>query len=60
MSKHRETLSDREIREMQFSIDNGIILAQKRLVARARHDGFTLVVCPHGQVIEMNPESFTF
>lgn len=60
MSKHRDTLTDREIRELQYSIDLGIVTAQKRLVARAKHDGWKLVVCPEGQVVEIEPESIRF
>lgn len=52
--------SDNEIRSLQEKIDSGILLAQRRLVERAKREGFTLITCPHGQVIEISPESVCF
>lgn len=48
-------MSDQEIREMQRLIDEGIVLAQQRLMERARHDGFSLVVCKNGRVQRLSP-----
>ena len=42
-------MSEQDIREMQQRIDDGILLAQRRLVERARHDGISLVVCKNGR-----------
>ncbi len=43
-------MSEQDIREMQQRIDDGILLAQRRLVERARHEGISLVVCKNGRV----------
>ncbi|MCR5820740.1 MAG: hypothetical protein K6F94_07355 [Bacteroidaceae bacterium] len=49
-------MSEREVIEMQKSIDKGIFLAQKRLVERAKLMGTTLVVCRNGKVLDIRPE----
>ena len=49
-------MSEREIADMQQRIDKGIMLAQKRLVERAKLFGSTLVVARDGQVVELMPE----
>lgn len=49
-------MSDKEIREMQKRIDRGILLAQSRLVKRARHNDFRLVIFRDGQVMEVAAE----
>lgn len=49
-------MSDREIKEMQGLIDQGIVLAQERLVERSRLFHSTLVVFRKGQVVELYPE----
>ena len=49
-------MSDREVIEMQRRIDQGIILAQQRMVERARLFGTTLVVCREGQVMDLSPD----
>lgn len=60
MSK-KDFSSDSEMRHLMRTIDNGIILAQKRLVARAKREGFSLIACPDGRkVIEVNPETIVF
>ncbi len=49
-------MNEQEIAEMQNKIDKGILLAQERLIKRARHDNETLVVVRDGQVVEAKPE----
>ncbi|MBP5196224.1 MAG: hypothetical protein J6035_02315 [Bacteroidaceae bacterium] len=46
-------MSEQDIREMQQRIDDGIRLAQRRLVERARHEGISLVVCKNGRVQQL-------
>ncbi len=50
------TMSEREITEMQQKIDEGILLAQQRLVDKARLFNTTLVVSRDGEVVELKPE----
>lgn len=52
--------NDEEILRLRMTIEQGIILAQQRLVAHAQKDGFTLVACPNGQVVEINPANIVF
>ncbi len=60
MSK-KDFSSDSEMRHLMRTIDNGVVLAQRRLVERAKREGFTLVVCPDGRnVVEIDPESVVF
>lgn len=49
-------MTDYEVREMQRLIDAGILLAHKRLLARARFDQQVLVFAQDGKVIEKIPE----
>lgn len=49
-------MSEKEFTEMQKKIDQGILLAQERLIQRAQHDNETLVVVRDGQVVEVKPE----
>ena len=49
-------MSEREINEMQQKIDQGILLAQRRLVERARLFHSTLVVQRDGRVVELMPD----
>ena len=49
-------MTDYEVREMQRLIDAGILLAHKRLLARARFDQQVLVFAENGKVIEKVPE----
>ncbi|MCR4994759.1 MAG: hypothetical protein K6A32_05190 [Bacteroidales bacterium] len=49
----KKAMSDREIKEMQRLIDEGIVLAQKRLVEHSRKLGSTLVVSRNGKVVEL-------
>lgn len=51
-------MSEREINEMQQRIDEGIVLAQKRLVERSRLFHSTLIVARNGHVMEVAPEEF--
>ncbi|MCM1371691.1 MAG: hypothetical protein NC113_01055 [Bacteroides sp.] len=52
--------NDEEIQRLRTTIEEGIMLAQKRLVARAKKDGFTLIACPNGKVVEINPATIVF
>lgn len=52
--------NDEEIRELRMTIESGIVLAQQRLVNRAKKEGFTLITCPHGDVVEVNPNNIVF
>ena len=52
--------NEEEIRLLRMTIERGIILAQQRLVSRAKKDGFTLIACPHGEVVEINPNTIVF
>ena len=45
-------MSEDEVYEMQCKIDEGIYLAQKRLVERAKHNHTTLIIAREGQVVE--------
>ncbi len=54
MGKHI-TLTMAEMEDMQHRIDKGIRLAQQRLVQRAIHDNFSLVVFREGRVIDLSP-----
>ncbi len=49
-------MNDREIKDMQRRIDEGIVLAQERLVERSRLFGSTLVVTRGGKVVELLAE----
>lgn len=49
-------MSDKDISIMQQRIDQGILLAQQRLVERSRLFHSTLIVCREGQVVELLPE----
>lgn len=50
---NREIMSDKDIHIMQQRIDQGIVLAQQRLVERSRLFHNTLVVCREGHVVEL-------
>ncbi len=52
--------SEEEIRRLRMTIEEGIVLAQQRLVARAKREGFTLIACPNGKVVEVNPTNIVF
>jgi len=54
--KQQKAMSDREIALMQMKIDQGILLAQERLVERSRLFHSTLVVARNGKVVELMPE----
>ena len=54
--KHLKTMNDRDIALMQQKIDQGILLAQERLVERSRLFHTTLVVAREGRVVELMPE----
>ena len=52
-------MSEIEVAEMQQKIDRGILLAQERLVERARLFNATLVVARNGKVVELTPEELS-
>ena len=49
-------MSEAEVDEMQRKIDEGIYLAQERLIERARHNHTTLVVAQGGRIVEVTAE----
>ncbi|MBR4161351.1 MAG: hypothetical protein IKT87_06760 [Bacteroidaceae bacterium] len=51
--------TDEQIRHLRMTIESGIILAQQRLVNRAKREGFTLITCPrpYNKVVEVNPNT---
>lgn len=52
--------NDEQVRQLRTTIEKGILLAQQRLVNRAKRDGFTIISCPKGEVIEVNPNNIVF
>lgn len=52
------TRTDKEIRDMMQRIDEGILLAHKRLVQRAKLNGYSLVVFRNGKVLEIDAREF--
>ena len=54
--KDQTIMNELEVAEMQRKIDEGIFLAQERLVKRAKHDNLTLVIVRNGQVVEIPAE----
>ena len=48
-------MNEKEIREMQRRIDEGIRIAQERLWQRASHNRQTLVVAREGKIVEFVP-----
>ena len=49
-------MNEAEVDEMQRKIDEGIYLAQERLIERARHNHTTLVVAQGGRIVEVTAE----
>lgn len=49
-------MTEQEVAEMQRKIDEGILRAQQKLIARAKHDNIPLVVARDGKVVEVPPE----
>lgn len=49
-------MNEKEIKEMQRRIDEGIRIAQERLWQRARRYGQTLVVVRDGKIVEFIPD----
>lgn len=49
-------MSEDEVYEMQRKIDEGIYLAQKRLIERAKHNHTTLVIAREGEIVEVSAE----
>lgn len=54
------TRTDKEIRTMMQRIDDGILLAHKRLAQRAKINGYSLVVFRNGKVLEIDAHEFNF
>lgn len=53
MSQKKRKKESSEVRELQSRIDQGILLAQQRLIARAKHDDLSLIIRVDGQVREV-------
>ena len=51
MSKNQKNSHD--VRLMQQRIDEGILLAQRRLLKRGLHDDLSFIVCSEGHVQEV-------
>ncbi|MBQ1973183.1 MAG: hypothetical protein II222_02365 [Paraprevotella sp.] len=49
-------MTEQEVAEMQRKIDEGILRAQQKLIARAKHDNIPLVMARDGKVVEVPPE----
>ena len=49
-------MSEAEVDEMQRKIDEGIYLAQERLIERARHNHTTLVVAQGDRIVEVTAD----
>lgn len=49
-------MTEKEVQEMQYRIDEGIRLAQQRLWQRAGHSRQSLVVCKDGKIQEVIPQ----
>ncbi len=49
-------MNEAEVDEMQRKIDEGIYLAQERLIERARHNHTTLVVAQGDRIVEVTAE----
>lgn len=46
----------RDLLDLQRRIDEGILLAQRRLACRAKRDNLALVMFREGEIVEMVPE----
>ncbi len=46
-------MSEIEIQQMQDRIDAGILLAQKRLIEKAKHEDSELVIMRDGEVVHV-------
>lgn len=53
-------MNEQEVAEMMRRIDEGIILAQKRLVQRAIKENDTLVVCIKGRIVDLPAKEIRF
>ena len=49
--------TDEQIRHLRMTIESGIILAQQRLVNRAKREGFITCPRPYNKVVEVNPNT---
>lgn len=52
-------MSEREVKEMQRKIDKGILVAQRRLVEKARLYNATLVIARDGEVVDVPAKEIT-
>ncbi|MBQ7570758.1 MAG: hypothetical protein IJT19_00785 [Bacteroidaceae bacterium] len=57
MSKKEK--NSRDVLLMQQRIDEGILLAQRRLLNRGLHDDLSFIVCPEGRVQEVPAREIT-
>lgn len=51
--KRLKIMSEIEIQQMQDRIDAGILLAQKRLIEKAKHEDSELVIMRDGEVVHV-------
>ncbi len=49
-------MSEAEVAEMQRKIDQGIHLAQERLIERAKHNHTTLIISRNNKVVEVKAD----
>lgn len=49
-------MNDKDIMDMQCKIDEGIVLAHRRLLERASLTGQTLVVAREGRIVNFVPD----
>jgi len=49
----KKKINEPELALMQQRIDEGILLAQHRLLDRAQHDGLSLIICQGGVVADV-------
>ncbi len=58
MNKRRPTPTAAQLNDLQQRIDQGILLAQTRLVQTAQRMDYTLVVCRAGKLQELTAADF--
>lgn len=51
--KKSKAMSELELQEMQQKIDDGLLLAQKRLIAQKKKDNGELVIVYEGEIMQV-------
>lgn len=51
--RRKKAMSEREKIDLARRIDKGILLAQTRLIEKAKHDNLSLVIRRNGKVMEV-------